>query len=213
MENTFSAQLSAWLKNISLDRRQVIALLQQTYYETFCGLDEITLSRWSTNKVVPPIYKQLLIAKVLNQDLADYIINVNLNDIKNTKKNANYLDSFKQSLDASMNVLSYNNQGKQVTFELAIHDQVQHRKIFDGFYSNISALNQFRRELSKGLYIQHHAILLKNHLGAVLAHWSAILDIKHFQHFESFPTLDKEMIKRSCLVQLGYFQTHRNILT
>ncbi|USD61320.1 XRE family transcriptional regulator [Vibrio sp. SCSIO 43140] len=181
----------------------MIALLQNKYYEEFCGLDAITLSRWINGRSRPAFYKQLLIAKVLGKNPIDFILVVG-NHEKYSKKSLIIVDALIKSLDLSLSVLSYQNVPDKIVSEIVTHNNQEHSRYFEQFYSNVSALKQFRVELLNLENRKHHTILLKNQRGTVVGHWSTILDFQS-DDFSSLPKTIKLEEDRACIVQLGYF--------
>lgn len=107
MTYCFKDELSRWVYIRGISRKDLIALLQNNYYEEFKGLDSITLSRWFTGKSIPPTYKQLYIAKCLDIDLIEVILRMDLSQVRYSNKHDAVISTLVRALDFSISNLSY----------------------------------------------------------------------------------------------------------
>ncbi|GLR05449.1 hypothetical protein [Vibrio hyugaensis] len=205
MSYNFERELASWLEERGISRKELIAILQQSYYDDFKGLDSITLSRWLTGKVVPPLYKQFLIAKSLEQDLADIIITIDENEQKSPSRYSAVLTNLIKGFDFSLTALSYTRVSETITSEIKSHTYYEHIELFHDFYDNVSALRGFIDDLyAMKNDIKYNGILLKNSQGEVVGHWAFILDLEKLDNLRSFISIPESELKRSCLVKLGY---------
>ncbi|EKM27200.1 hypothetical protein [Vibrio sp. HENC-03] len=205
MEYNFERDLAHWLEAKEISRKELIAILQQAYYEEFGGLDSITLSRWLTGKVVPPLYKQFLIAKCLDYDLREIILNINVDELKSPSRYTTILTNLVKAFDFSLTALSYKSVPEKVTSEIRSHTYYDHIELFDEFYGNLSAISGFLSELySLKSEVKYKCILLKNGEGEVIGHWAGILNLEKIDNLPSFVPIPEDEVKRSCLVKLGH---------
>ncbi|MCR9942185.1 XRE family transcriptional regulator [Vibrio owensii] len=205
MNYDFERELASWLEKREISRKELIAILQQSYYDDFKGLDSITLSRWLTGKVVPPLYKQFLIAKCLEQDLSDIIVTIDENTQKSPFRYSTVLNSVIKAFDFSLTALSYTRLPDKVTSEIRTHTYYEHTINFHDFYVNLSALEGFISELyALKNEVKYKTVLLKNSQGEIIGHWISILNLEKLVSLSSFIPIPENEIKRSCLVKLGY---------
>lgn len=202
----FKDSLSLWIETKGVSRKELIALLQNNYYEEFKGLDAITLSRWLNGKSTPPLYKQFYIAKCLDVNLKEHIRSLDLSAMKYPTKYDAILYNLTKALDFSLSVLSYRRVPKYVKSEISRDTYNEHLERFGGFYNNISALKNFKRALyDMKSSIDYKSIVLKNEDGEIIGHWSGILDVDKLNGIPSFITIPENEVDRSCLVSLGYY--------
>ncbi|CAH1524374.1 conserved hypothetical protein [Vibrio jasicida] len=205
MSYNFERELASWLEEREISRKELIAILQQSYYDDFKGLDSITLSRWLTGKVVPPLYKQFLIAKSLEQDLADIIVTIDESEQKSPSRYSAVLTNLIKAFDFSLTALSYNRMPDKVTSEIKSHTYYEHIELFHDFYDNVSALRGFIDELyALKNEVKYKGILLKNSQGDIVGHWAGILNLEKLDNLPSFIPIPENELKRSCLVKLGH---------
>lgn len=201
----FKDSLSHWIETKGVSRKELIALLQNEYYEEFKGLDSITLSRWLNGKNTPPLYKQFYIAKSLNVNLKEYIMSSDLSKVKSSIKHNAIVHSLIRALDYSISAFSYRYVPKYLKSEISCDTYNEHLERFGKFYGNISPLKNF----SRGLYemkdsIDYKTILLKNEDDEMIGHWSGIMNIEKLNGIPSFITIPPNEVARSCLVSVGY---------
>ncbi len=206
MSTEFKNNLSLWLELKSISRKELIALLQNHYYDEFKGLDAITLSRWLNGKSTPPLYKQFYIAKCLDVSLKEHIRSLDLSKIKYPTKYDTVLYNLTKALDFSLSVLSYRRVPKHVKSEISSDTYNEHLERFGGFYNNISALKNFKYALyNMKSSIDYKSIVLKNEDDEIIGHWSGILNVDKLNGIPSFITIPESEVDRSCLVSLGYY--------
>ncbi len=202
----FKDSLSLWIETKGVSRKELIALLQNKYYEEFKGLDAITLSRWLNGKSTPPLYKQFYIAKCLDVNLKEHISSLDLSKIKYPTKYDAILYNLTKALDFSISVLSYRYVPKYVKSEISRDTYNEHLERFGEFYGNVSPLKNFKRALYEmKSSIDYKSIVLKNEDGEIIGHWSGIIDIEKLNGIPSFITIPQNEVDRSCLVSLGYY--------
>lgn len=202
----FKDSLSLWIETKGFSRKELIAILQNKYYEEFKGLDEITLSRWLNGKSTPPLYKQFYIAKCLDVDLTEHIRSSDFTQIKCPIKYRVILHNLTKALDFSISVLSYRYVSKYVRSEISDDSYQEHLDKFGEFYGNISSLRKFQHDLyNMGSNIDYKSVIIKNENDEIIGHWSGILDIKKLNGVPSFITIPTNDVDKSCLVFLGYY--------
>ncbi|WP_039987506.1 hypothetical protein [Vibrio owensii] len=205
MNYNFEQELASWLVQQKVSRKELIARLQQSYYDDFKGLDSITLSRWLSGRVTPPLYKQFLIAKCLEQNLSDIIVTIDENTQKSPFRYSTVLNSVIKAFDFSFTALSYSRVPDKVISEIKSHTYHEHILTFHDFYTNLSALNGFIDELyALKSEVKYKGILLENSQGEIIGHWVGILNLDRLVDLPSFIPIPENEIKRSCLVKLGY---------
>ncbi|EIO3981864.1 multiprotein-bridging factor 1 family protein [Vibrio vulnificus] len=206
MAQDFKDSLSLWIEAKGISRKDLIALLQNKYYEEFKGLDAITLSRWLNGKSTPPLYKQFYIAKCLDINLREYILSLELSKMKYPTKYDTVFYNLTKVLDFSISVLSYRHVPKSVKSEISRDTFQEHVERFGGFYSDISALKSFKNALYEmKSTINYKSIVLKNDEDEIIGHWSGIMDISGLNGMPSFISISDDEVDRSCLVSLGYY--------
>ncbi|HAS6342042.1 XRE family transcriptional regulator [Vibrio vulnificus] len=202
----FKDSLSTWIETKGVSRKEFIALLQNKYYEEFKGLDAITLSRWLNGKSTPPLYKQFYIAKCLDVNLKEHIRSLDLSKMKYPTKYDTIFYNLTKALDFSISVLSYRSVPKYVKSEISRDSYQEHVERFGGFYSNISALKNFKNALyGMKNTINYKSIVLKNEEDEIIGHWSGLMDLDKLNGIPSFITVPENELDRSCLVSLGYY--------
>ncbi|QYJ86030.1 XRE family transcriptional regulator [Shewanella mesophila] len=202
----FKDSLSLWIETKGISRKELIALLQNKYYEEFKGLDAITLSRWLNGKSTPPLYKQFYIAKCLGICLKEHIRSLDLSKIKYPTKYDATLYNLTKALDFSLSVLSYRYVPKYVKSEISRDSYQEHVERFGEFYGNVSPLKNFKSALYEmKSSIDYNSIVLKNENDEILGHWSGIVDIEKLNDIPSFINIPQNEVDRSCLVSLGYY--------
>ncbi|HAS8506306.1 TPA: XRE family transcriptional regulator [Vibrio vulnificus] len=202
----FKDSLSLWIENKGASRKELIALLQNKYFEEFKGLDAITLSRWVNGKSTPPLCKQFYIAKCLDVNLKEHISSLDLSKIKYPTKYDAILYNLTKALDFSISVLSYRYVPKYVKSEISRDTYNEHLERFGEFYGNVSPLKNFKRALYEmKSSIDYKSIVLKNEDDEIIGHWSGIVDIEKLNGIPSFITIPPNEVDRSCLVSLGYY--------
>ncbi len=206
MAYNFQVDLLLWLEQKGISRKELIALLQSQYYEEFKGLDTITLSRWLTGKSTPPLYKQFYIARCLDVNLKELILSLDISNIKYPNKYESFIDGLGKALDFSMSVLSYRRVCNEITSEILPQTYQEHINLFGDFYSNVSALKNYKSDLYEMKdEIKYKAILIKNSQGNVISHWSGIMELKKLNNMPSFISIPQNEIDRSCLINVGYY--------
>ncbi|WP_045376142.1 hypothetical protein [Vibrio campbellii] len=205
MNYKFDRELASWLEEKSISRKELIAILQQNYYEEFKGLDTITLSRWLNGKVVPPLYKQFYIARSLEVSLIDIFLNIDESQHKFPVRYGAIVANLVKAFDFSLTALSYYKVTECVRSEVRCQTYYEHVDTFQDFYSNVSALRGFISDLyAMKTDIKYQCILLKNKRDEIVGHWAGILDIEKLNNLPSFISIPESELKRSCLVKLGY---------
>lgn len=202
----FRDSLSLWIKNSGFTRKELIALLQNEYYEEFKGLDSITLSRWLNGKSTPPLYKQFYVAKCLNVNFREYVNSLDLSKIKYPTKYDTVLYNLTKALDFSISALSYRYVPKYVKSEISNDSYQEFRHKFGEFYDNVSSLTKFQHCLyEKGNDLDYKSIVLKNEDNEIIGHWSGIVDIMKLNGNPSFISIPPNEASKSCVVFLGYY--------
>ncbi|GAB1120326.1 MAG: hypothetical protein WAqBPW_31220 [Shewanella algae] len=206
MTQGFKDSFPLWIESKGISRKELIALLQNKYYEEFKGLDAITLSRWLNGKSTPPLYKQFYIAKCLDICLKEYISSLDLSEIKYPVRYDSILYKLTKVLDFSLSVLSYRYVPKYVKSEISSDTYNEHIERFGEFYGNVSPLRNFKRALYEMKdSVNYKSIVLKNEDDEVIGHWSGVVDIDRLNGIPSFITIPRNEVDRSCLVSLGYY--------
>lgn len=202
----FKDSLSLWIENKGISRKELIALLQNEYYEEFKGLDAITLSRWLNGKSTPPLYKQFYIAKCLNANLKEYIKSLDLSKVKYSAKYGMVLYNLNKALDFSISVLSYRYVPTIVSSEISNDNYHEHIRKFGDFYGNISSLKKIQHDLDRmDNNVKYKSIVLKNEEHEIIGHWSGIVDIEKINGLPSFVNIPSNEVNKSCLVFMGYY--------
>ncbi|PAW11873.1 MULTISPECIES: hypothetical protein [Vibrio harveyi group] len=205
MSYNFERELAIWLKEKSITRKELIALLQQAHYEEFKGLDVITLSRWLNGKVIPPLYKQFYIARCLDADLVEIILNLDEDEHKKPARHSSVLASLIKAFDFSLTALSYFKVPESIRSEIRSQTYYAHLEVFKDFYSNVSAIEGFVGDLyAMKTDIKYKCILLQNKQDDIVGHWAGILNLEKLNNLPSFISIPENELKQSCLVKLGH---------
>ncbi|MFN1513913.1 XRE family transcriptional regulator [Vibrio owensii] len=205
MSYNFERELAIWLKEKSITRKELIALLQQAHYEEFKGLDVITLSRWLNGKVIPPLYKQFYIARCLDADLVEIILNLDEDEHKKPARHSSVLASLIKAFDFSLTALSYFKVPESIRSEIRSQTYYAHLEAFKDFYSNVSAIEGFVGDLyAMKTDIKYKCILLQNKQDDIVGHWAGILNLEKLNNLPSFISIPENELKQSCLVKLGH---------
>ncbi len=213
MTANFKNKLLRHIESKNVTRKELIALLQTQYYDSFKGLDSITLSRWSTGKSTPPLYKQLLVAKCLNINLMDFILGLELSELKIPHKHKAIKRALFKMLDFSLSNFTYINISGGVKSKIKSIDIDEYNKKFKGFYNNISPLSKFNDDIIRNFSkIEYKSIVIKNKNKLVVSHLNVIVDLDSLNGLPSFITIPKEELKQSCLTTVGYFTSSSNYL-
>lgn len=205
MSKSFDYVLTTWLENKNISRKELIAILQNNHYEIFKGLDSITLSRWLTGKTVPSLYKQLLIARILDIDLVEAILAVDISKAKFSRKDSGLLEQLKEYIDYSLVSLAYSAISKNPQLALNHTSKATHFSEFSDFYNNLSALSDFYGELSS---LQEDVIVTTielQHNEKLVGHWSGFEDLSFTESIPSFPNLSKNEIDEGALINVGFY--------
>lgn len=206
MAYCFKDELSRWVETRGISRKDVIALLQNNYYEEFKGLDSITLSRWFTGKSVPPIYKQLYIAKCLEMDLVQVLSRMDLSKVRYSNKHDVVISTLVKALDFSISNLSYRKVSGPPKSEIKSLSLNEYADMFKEFNHNISPLARFYRDLQdKGNDVKYQCVLIKNEQEAIVGHWYGIVNIDGINGLPSFINIPQEEAEKSCLIGVGYY--------
>ncbi len=206
MVTKFKEKLSKWMESEGMSRKDLIAKLQVKYYDEFKGLDTITLCRWLNGMTIPPIYKQIYIAKCLNADILEYIRELDLSLINLSRKNDVIICLMEKAINFSLSTLSYIKIGKNIQFELIEQSFQEHYNAFGSFYENIPPIAEFTKSLyGKAEIIKYTSILIKNDDGQMIGHWTGIQDIEILNGIPGFICIPKDEISRSSLVGQGNY--------
>lgn len=206
MTYCFKDELSRWVDARDISRKDLIALLQNNYYEEFKGLDSITLSRWFTGKSIPPIYKQFYIAKCLEMDLIDVVLRMDLSKVRYSNKHDLVISTLVRALDFSISNLSYRKVSGLPKSEIKSLTINEYSDMFKEFNHNISPLKRFYQDLQeKASEVKYQCVLIKNDQDATVGHWYGIVNIEGINGLPSFISIPQEEAERSCLIGVGYF--------
>lgn len=205
MEFIFSRELTKWISISGVSRKNLIQLLQDEYPEYFSGLDNITLSRWSRGKTIPPLYKQLFIAKTLDVDLVHVILSLDDDCIKFTGKTIKSLEWFNRLFNASTNVISYVKVPETVTCHIGNQTYIEHLRDFGEFHDNISALRNFFNHLySLEDDVKYKCIKLVNEKDKIVGHWTGIEDLSLLKEIPYFSFIEHHDLSECALVNVGH---------
>lgn len=206
MTYCFQDELSRWVDTRGISRKDLIALLQNKDYEQFKGLDAITLSRWFTGKSVPPIYKQLYIARCLDIDLIEVLLRMDLSKIRYSNKHDIVISALVRALDFSISNLSYRKVSGPLKSEIKSLTFDEYSDMFKEFNHNISPLKRFYQDLQeKASEVKYQCVLIKNDQDATVGHWYGMMNIEGINGFSSFITIPQEVAERICLIGVGYY--------
>ncbi|PMO36772.1 hypothetical protein BCT11_20430 [Vibrio sp. 10N.222.52.B12] len=206
MTYCFKDELSRWVDTRDISRKDLIALLQNNYYEEFKGLDSITLSRWFTGKSIPPIYKQFYIAKCLDIDLIEVLLRMDLSKVRYSNKHDLVISTLVRALDFSISNLSYRKVSGPPKSEIKSLTINEYSDMFKEFNHNISPLKRFYQDLQeKASDVKYQCVLIKNDQEATVGHWYGMVNIEGINGLPSFITFPQEEAERSCLIGVGYY--------
>lgn len=207
----FSSELYAWINKNNISRKDLISALQLADYEEFKGLDNITLSRWLTGKTVPPLYRQFVIAQVLNINLTELILKVDISKLKPTNKLSKVAESLVRMLDFAVTTLSYSKIPDSVSCQIEYQTYEEHIQDFGDFHSNISALDEFFEHLYRfGDTIQYPAIKLLSASKETIGHWTGMAEIEKLASDPYFSFLETTELAESCLLSVGYYKSSKH---
>lgn len=208
---SFATELALWIERQNISRKELIALLQCSYYEEFDGLDLITLSRWLTGKSIPPLYKQLYIAKCLDIDFIGIIESIDASKQKCSKKSLAAVNFLTKALDFSISIFSYQKLPEQVIAEIKDLSFDEYFDVLGNFYNNISSLKTFNDKLFKiSRDLIYTAIFLKNDNDVIVGHWSGIIDMDFINDSSFGLKIPEEEISKSLLIMPGYYVSSKH---
>ncbi|MCX2792538.1 hypothetical protein [Vibrio sp. Sgm 5] len=175
MCDKFGQKLEFWLKNEQIERKELIAKLQEERYHEFKGLDLITLSRWIRGKVVPSIYKQMIIAYILKVDLLHFVSN--LRNIPNIPLRIDRACmKLKQGFTHPLHEFSYTKNADTVMMEVLEESIDEHFNCISSYYDNIGLMKDSigRLPFDKES-LRCETIFLKNENNEIIGHWSEFI--------------------------------------
>lgn len=211
MNNCFSEVLTLWLERHDLTRNEAIAKLQLADYETFEGLDNITISRWINGKSTPPLYKQLLICKCLNESIVEFIKGIDVNSVKFSRKKSKAISMFIRLIDYINPKSVYIKGSLSPRITVDVFNFQQHTDMFGNFYRNIHPLQTFTKQLySLGDDISYPCIRIINDDGDMLGHWGSVEPLEKVQQLSSFVSLTEKEINEGILAHVASFQDSKH---
>ena len=211
MSYVFSEFLKKWLEETDLSRKDLIELLQNLNFEEFKGLDNITLSRWENGKTIPPLYKQLYIAKCLGVDLKKFVIVMNSSSLKVTSKLSKVLSILTSTLDHSLLSLSYDRIPDRVYCLIKKQTFDEHSSYFSDFHNNICAMESIFSEIYKlGNKVHYESIILKNQNDQKIGHYCGVRDLSPLKNTSLFKSLSEDELKKGALINVGYFTSSKH---
>lgn len=127
-------------------------------YAEVAKCDLTTLSRWVSGKTVPSLYKQYLVCIVLDIDLLDYIIKIDTDKYKDSKKDQEAIDVYNSYLNNSNSIITYFQRNKNVDIYFDHLENKQHRETLDNYHGNFGSYIKIRNlvdtnKISKPFYI------------------------------------------------------------
>ncbi|MCF7361918.1 hypothetical protein C1N32_05395 [Vibrio diazotrophicus] len=211
MIKEFKTVLSEWLDKNNLTRSELIAHLQLYDYESFKGLDAITLSRWLNGKTTPHTHKQILVCKGLNEDLIQFIKTIDIGRIKSSSTKSKIVSEFIKLLDYINPTLSYKKVCSKAKTHVDIFDYQQHLDIFGDFYRNIPSIKKLTEDVySLGDEVTYPCIRIKNNEDEMIGHWVGIEPLEKISSLSSFISLSKEEASEGYLINVAYYQNSQH---
>lgn len=211
MSRSFSSTLNLWFEKDSLTRNDAIARLQLNDYDTFKGLDNITLSRWLSGKSTPSIYKQMLICNSLNRDLIEFIKEIDTDRVRLSMKKSKVISEFIRLLDYINPKSIYVKGSLSPRVIVDVLDFYQYSNMFGDFYNNIHALRTFTNQLQGlGDDVSYPCIRIMNDEGDMLGHWVSIEPLERIQKLSSFLPLNANEIDSGFLLHVASFQNSKH---
>ncbi len=211
MSKQFQHLLTEWLDTNNLKRNDFIAKLQIYDFESFKGLDSITLSRWLNGKTTPPTYKQILIAQCLNIDIVDLVKKLDKKNIKSSNKKSKIISEFIRVVDLFNPRMSYRKADKNTRIEIDYFTYEQHMDMLGDFYHNLLPLKSFTGGLYKlGNDMLYPTLRILNEADDIIGHWVGVEPFDKVVNLPSFPTLTKEEIDTGYLLMVGFHQNSKD---
>ncbi|HIF9453607.1 TPA: hypothetical protein ACX6SX_001715 [Photobacterium damselae] len=138
----FHKFLTHYIKNCKLSRMDLIAQLNLYHYE-FYSLDSVTLSRWTTNKTTPSLYKQVLLCLFFKHDLYHFIKNKNYSINKSSLNFKNSIHSeLKKIENSEVNISYYYNNSNNYKHSVNLNNHENYKSKFEIFYSHFDVYNK-----------------------------------------------------------------------
>ncbi len=208
----FHSLLVEWINNRKLSRRDFIAKLQMYDYRNFSGLDAITLSRWLNGKTTPSMYKQMIIAKCLDVDIIDFVLNVDSKKLKYSNKISDLVANFVKLLDYVNPILSYHKLEINTKIYVENVDFNNHYGELGHFYENVDSLRKFTQDLySLNNAISYTTLRLLNSDNSLIGHWIGIEPMENLIGLSSFAKLSKKELEEGYLIHIGFFRNSRDL--
>ncbi len=197
----FGKKLSSWISQSNLSRSEVIAKLQLFSFNDFCGTDHITLSRWLNGRTTPSLYKQILIAICLEQNVGQFLVMSDLHPSKLPIRIFNIKSKFEKTIDYLNPTLSYKNLD-HIKCNIVEFKYFDFNRTFKDFYDNISSSIPILDILEKQKEnFKNHTILLYNKYSEIIAHFPILEGLTYF------PNITKKDLNNSFLINVVFFQT------
>lgn len=149
----FSKKLSDWISDEKINRTEVINRLKNSDIDDLKTIDLTTLSRWISGKTTPTIKKQLAVGFILNADMATFIKGIEVDDIEETVKDTQFLDSFDYLIDNTHLSLGYAINYGKLSIVFKTMDNIAHRDLLDDFLINLKPYIELR-EIADNLKIK-----------------------------------------------------------
>ncbi|AWG86222.1 hypothetical protein [Vibrio parahaemolyticus] len=147
----FSEYFSKLVDYKQLTRKDVLRLFHLSGYDDISHVDSITLSRWLNGKTTPNLYKQLIIVSCLSGSVLDFIINLNIDELKGNQHDENFYSSYIRKVDYAHNSINYIERSQERRTKVESLSSKEILKKFEFFHRNFSCYRSISDNLELSL--------------------------------------------------------------